>query len=62
VKDITNAEIQDGDILVYDGWKLSAWSNAEKSSALPGLVRVECAFGTLYLDPDGKVSIEEPEK
>lgn len=59
MSEIKNAEIQEGDVLVFEDWKLSAWSDAEQSSALPGLVRVECAFGALYLDPDGTVEIED---
>ena len=55
--EIPNSEIKAGDRLVEDESILIAYSDAEASSAMPGLVRVECAFGTLYLDPDSKTKV-----
>lgn len=51
----SNRDIKSGDRLIggADESILVAYTDAEPSSTMPGLVKVECAFGTLYLDPDG---------
>lgn len=56
-----NSEIKDGDVLISRGSDsiIVATSDAEDSSAMPGLTRVECALGVLYLDPDGESEIED---
>ena len=57
-------DIRSGDILVDSsipiaiGDTISAWEDAEMSSVMPGLVKVEVAFGTLYMDPDTTVFIK----
>lgn len=49
---VANASLNAGDkIITSDGW-LTCGSDAEPSSSAPGMVCVDVAAGTLYLDAD----------
>jgi hypothetical protein len=60
-KHIDNTDLRPGMILVGpDGQRLEITGEVEASSAMPGCLRVETDFGTLYVDEDGQSQVEAP--
>ena len=51
--------LQAGDLIILEHGVLSVYDDAENSSSIPGLVRVETEAGALYLDPDEEIEIQE---
>lgn len=56
---ISTSELVAGDEITLSHGSLKVEDNAERSSALPLLIRVEVEVGALYLDPDATIEIQK---